>query len=964
MAFPSAKQREAVEAPLGPVLVIAGPGAGKTSCLVARIKYLIRSLGFKPERLCAVTFTNKAAEEIIHRLSSELGRESEDITRGTIHSLCLSILRERGAEVGLQAGFGVADDRYQRAVLSRLRVPRKRQGQVLNDFGRHRHQGYGLTPGDYALFKGYNERLHEANMVDFDDLVVLTAGLFKRNPAIAAEFAAKWDYILVDECQDLNPKQYDVLKSLARPHHNIFAVGDDEQSIFSWASADPQVLMRLQEDFRIARPIVLDKNCRCSTAIFAAARRLIEKNPPLFAKAIQADREVEHEVEARGYADENEEADEIIADIQADARQSGLPWGEYAVLYRRHAHGDVLESRFLAAGIPCQLSKGHSISDDEVIAQVLASLRVILAPDDPTSIDALAEIVLRGLLVEHIRARYPDAGLLAGLRIFALAHRGHLDGKKAWRFIYAVENLQALRRSHRTLVELIYAVLSQGIGEYRNPLERDAVHLTDPRLYPGALELAGELKRARKEGGRVWVVPRNGIEIPVRRILMKSGFTLITSARPRETPPARDLVLDPAGRTDFPVLLFKALQVIESESWNPLPASFVAFDLETTDLDLDACEIIEIGAVRVRDGVIVGHFHSLVRPDRPISAKATETHGYRDVDVAEAPRLAVVWDRFHEFVGDDTLVAHNGMEFDIPVLRRQAAGLAGIDGFVFFDTLPLARSVIEQSARLVDLAARFGIDAGRSHHALDDAVALAQIYGHLNEAKSLLARKAALVNLLDDLGLAFALEGGESGDSDRQALFDIAKLHALGRFGESLDAYAEEHGADDPPLDDVITRLGGRSLMNKLRAERGPEQRYPAAVARLKTLLEAIDTGDLETGMRALLDRVALSTSRETETARERVNLLTLHATKGLEFSRVYVVGVEDNEMPGLHALQNHRLSEIEEARRLLYVGMTRARDRLVLTRAEQRGGEPSEGSKFLDEIGLAPVTAPRAASA
>src|SRR6185436_7409503 len=116
------------------------------------------------------------------------------------------------------------------------------------------------------------------------DLVVLTARLFKGNPEVAAEFAGKWDYILVDECQDLNPKQYEILKSLAQRHRNIFAVGDDEQSIFSWASADPQVLMRLQQDFGIREPIVLDRNCRCSVAIFAAARRLIEKNPRLFSK--------------------------------------------------------------------------------------------------------------------------------------------------------------------------------------------------------------------------------------------------------------------------------------------------------------------------------------------------------------------------------------------------------------------------------------------------------------------------------------------------------------------------------------------------------------------------------------------------------------------------------------------------------------------------------------------------------
>jgi DNA helicase II / ATP-dependent DNA helicase PcrA len=148
MAFPSEKQRSAVEAELGPVLVIAGPGAGKTSCLVARVEHLIKVRGFKPERLCAVTFTNKAAEEIITRLGRTLGRQGEDVTRGTLHSLCLSILRERGGEVGLQAGFGVADDHYQHAILARLRVQQKRRSSLLTIFGKFRFQGIAPTPGD------------------------------------------------------------------------------------------------------------------------------------------------------------------------------------------------------------------------------------------------------------------------------------------------------------------------------------------------------------------------------------------------------------------------------------------------------------------------------------------------------------------------------------------------------------------------------------------------------------------------------------------------------------------------------------------------------------------------------------------------------------------------------------------------------------------------------------------------
>src|SRR5439155_77923 len=188
---PLPRQRLAIEAPPGPVLVIAGPGAGKTFCLIARINQLVEARGVAPERICAVTFTNRAAEEIAIRLKHTLRDRADVITRGTIH--------------------------------------------------------------------------------------------------------ARWDHLLVDEFQDVNAVQYDLLKRLAAPHDNLFAVGDDEQSIFTWTGADPYVLVRFARDYGIERPIVLDKNCRCSRQIFETARRVLAHNPQLFEKQLSADRDSPYE---------------------------------------------------------------------------------------------------------------------------------------------------------------------------------------------------------------------------------------------------------------------------------------------------------------------------------------------------------------------------------------------------------------------------------------------------------------------------------------------------------------------------------------------------------------------------------------------------------------------------------------------------------------------------------------------
>jgi len=273
------------------------------------------------------------------------------------------------------------------------------------------------------------------------------------------------------------------------------------------------------------------------------------------------------------------------------------------------------------------------------------------------------------------------------------------------------------------------------------------------------------------------------------------------------------------------------------------------------------------------------------------------------------------------------------------------------------------RSLSRDSAKLEDLALRFGIDAGRAHHALDDAVTLARVYRELERQRGIRARKAVLVNLLDYLGLAFALEQGalkESltvpGSREQALLFNIAKFYTLGRYSDALAFYEMERdrtGGSAPPVEEVIKRLGGRALMTRLRAEPDPAQRYPAAVARLRALMDGDPSAPLADGIDRLLERVALSTSDGVEVAPDRVNLLTLHSTKGLEFSRVYIVGVEDYQIPGLRETKENRQAEIQEARRLVYVGMTRARERLLLTRVERRFGMDAGGSGFLEEMGL-----------
>src|SRR6266852_48537 len=733
MSFtPLSQQRLATEAGLGPVLVVAGPGAGKTFCLIARIEHLI-SAGIDPQRICAVTFTNRAAEEIALRL----GDRAEQITRGTIHAFCLAVLREFVEDAGLRRGFGVADEPYQKVILSRLNVPMDRRGQLLTLFSRQRFQGYRLTDGDARLFREYVSWLRARNMVDFDELIT------KAEP-LAGLVADRWDYVLVDEFQDVNAVQYDLLKKLVEPHGNFFAVGDDEQSIFAWTGADPYVLERFHRDYDVV-PIILDKNRRCSRQIFETARRVLAQNRKLFQKQLTADQESPHEVVAHGFRDEHEEATWLLDDLRADRTASGLSWGDYAILYRKHKLGEHVEGRLLRAGIPCRLARGRSLIEDEVIGYVIAALRVVRNPDDPAAMHTFARCVLSEHFLQEVEAALSEnSDFLVLAR--ALAERRPAkdpDTRKLWRLIYQLENLRALPRSHGTLPAVIEEILSQTVGPYRNKLEERHDELTDPAAMPEAVALAARLGQAIRDDDQITLEPAGGVEIALRGMLVAAGIRRVASSATHDVRRTTHVSTDA-------LTLFKALQLLDAEKLDSSLDRYVTFDFETTDNDAATCGVVEVGAVRVVNGEIVDRFHTMVNPFRPISPKATaDVHGYSDADVRDAPSFAEIWPALREFVGDDLMIAHNGMNFDVPVLRRLAAGRDGLETLAFYDTLPLVRSLSQDSAKQEDIAHRFGIDCGRAHHALDDAITLAHIYRELQKLRAARARKAVLSNVLD-----------------------------------------------------------------------------------------------------------------------------------------------------------------------------------------------------------------------
>ena len=964
------RQWEAVNAPIESILVVAGPGSGKTRCLTGRIASLIQRHRADPNRICAITFTNKAAQEIAKRVRHGLGIVAENLTLGTIHSLCLRILRPYAKQTGLPPGFGIADEIHQRIILRGLRVYKWRQKGLLLRFGRRRLDIGTLTPDEEELFHQYRARLIASRLIDYDDILFFTRQLLQQDESVLRDTQNRWDHVLVDEFQDLDLTQYEIIKMIAARHRSIFGVGDDEQSVFSWRGADPRVMDYFMRDFGINGAITLNINCRSSKAIFETARRILRQDGLFPQKDIRAQRESVFSVESSAHATDNDEARWLVEHLKTDLLTSKLKRGEFAVLYRTHEIGRRLEDALIGAGVPCQLSVGRAFSDDPVVAQVLSSLRLILDPDSDVELERLARLVLPESLVSQLLNSRGES-LRDKIRSCAESRVG-TEAKSCWRILYQVESLKSLSRTDGELSNLVDAIISLGIGAYTSPLDEVAASLPDPAGVPAARELGTKLLEITS--GRVLLVPHEGLEIAARLMLRKVLPNLrVEYLLPPVIPEANDLVLTfsrpsdgahvsgayalSSGDQSPTMALFTALQFIESRDYRKAFSDYVVFDTETTDKDTDACQVVELAAVRVQDGIIVDQFHSLVHCTRPISTGASAVHGYHDQDLVGQPALEEIWPRFRRFIGETVLIAHNGHRFDVPVLKRLTSQWDGLKDVSFFDSLPFARHLFPTGGlRLEDLAHQFGVKTGRGHHALDDAICLANVFECLQEERLRKARVTSLGNLLDMVALGLAIEGPTPMTEVCQTIFTKGSRRALGKWSSVLAAYEADAAAHDlvcPPVAEIIDRLGGTELQEEISREKSPEDRFPEIYHRIQQLIAATNGGTLTESVRLFLDNVSLSKSDGATVDPERVCLLTFHATKGLEFSRVYVVGVEDYQLPGYYPITQNREEEIQEARRLLYVAMTRAKDRLCLTRCLARNGKPTGGTLFLSEMGL-----------
>jgi len=415
------RQRAAVEHDPGPLLVLAGAGSGKTRVLTARLAHLIDPQGIPPYAVFATTFTNRAAREMRHRVASLLGREPSGLWIGTFHSLSARLLRREAPLLGFTAQFTIYDEDDRLALLKRLletagyapkAVP-PRLIQTLISGAKNRL----VAPDELAgtatdklervaaeMYLALDRALRAANAMDFDDLLLHPLTVFREHPERLAYYQRRFQAVLVDEFQDTNRAQYLLVRALAGGHGNICAVGDDDQSIYSWRGADVRNMLDFQRDFPTATLVRLEQNYRSTQTILDAANAVIAENTQRLGKTLFTARTGGAPIQLVATADERDEAEWIVREFRSRMATEHYAPHDCAVLYRTNAQSRALEEALRRGGMPYQIIGAISFYARREVRDLVAYLRLVVNPADDEAFLRAVQVPRRGLGLSSLAA--------------------------------------------------------------------------------------------------------------------------------------------------------------------------------------------------------------------------------------------------------------------------------------------------------------------------------------------------------------------------------------------------------------------------------------------------------------------------------------------------------------------------------------------------------------------------------
>ncbi len=489
------KQIEAVTHFTGPLLVIAGAGSGKTSALTHRIAYLIQEKGISPWNILAVTFTNKAANEMKERVVKLLSennysadeyalmetfgdvlsfgevkqtRDNNLPTIGTFHSICVRILRKNIHLLDYENSFAIYDTADQQILMKRimegLQLDTKRINPkaVLSHISNAKNQligceEYGNYANDYfsekvaEIYPLYQRSLVKNNALDFDDIIMKTVELFQRFPEVLDSYQEKFKFISVDEYQDTNKAQYILIKLLAEKYQNLCVIGDSDQSIYSWRGATIQNILDFERDYPDAKVVVLEQNYRSTQVILDASNQIIQKNVNRREKKLWTEKEGGEKIKHWLTDNERHEAETIAQEIGRQMIGSEYPfYNDFVVLYRTNAQSRVVEEVFLRYGIPYRIVGGIKFYERKEIKDILAYLRLIQNPDDSVSLLRIINVPTRKIgaksieVIQNFAARHSLSLFKAMLLASDIEELSSSKADQIMKFVDLIKDLQKL----------------------------------------------------------------------------------------------------------------------------------------------------------------------------------------------------------------------------------------------------------------------------------------------------------------------------------------------------------------------------------------------------------------------------------------------------------------------------------------------------------------------------------------
>jgi DNA helicase-2/ATP-dependent DNA helicase PcrA len=508
-------QAEAVAHPEGPLLVVAGAGSGKTRVLTQRIAWLIAERGLSPFEVLAITFTNKAAQEMRGRVGALVGPVASRMWVSTFHSACVRILRRDAARLGYRSNFTIYDQadavRLVSYILRDLGIdskkfpPRTVHGYIsaakneLVDFEAYSARARTVMErrvGD--VYKEYQQRLLAANAMDFDDLLLIAVNLLQACPDVLDHYRRRFRHVLVDEFQDTNRAQNELVLLLAGGHHQVTVVGDSDQSVYGWRGADIRNILQFEEAFPDATVVVLEQNYRSTQVVLDAANAVIANNAQRKPKALWTD-QVGGELITRYHAeDEHDEGSWLAREVTSLHRRTGTDgrtpydWGDIAVFYRANAQSRAVEEELVRRDIPYKVVGGTRFYDRREVKDLLAYLRALANPTDEVSFKRIVNVPKRGVGDTSIDRldRWARGHDIPFFRAVAEAEAAGVTGKA----------LTGLRK-----LEAILADLRQPEPDGSSPgpavlLERIAERTgyVDELISEGSLEAAGRLENVEE----------------------------------------------------------------------------------------------------------------------------------------------------------------------------------------------------------------------------------------------------------------------------------------------------------------------------------------------------------------------------------------------------------------------------------------------------------------------------------